>query len=260
MSKLSNMQINEILTEFANNNPQIELTENQIQTTVDLFNRLMNEKVNKNKNLWEQEALVTDIAIGLTLKPKGETPDFIFRQHSDNKHLDFFDTFLAYGETKKIEEMLKEYNLPSDILKGLKPNQEIDFVKKYDKNVIEIKGNITFSPDGEKEQNDYLEIYLNGENIYSWHRNPINENVVNNNINSEPYEHNNQEFEDKAPKEQPKRKDGKPRKSTYIGKIVTSNNIIIEESYDRLGRRRLQYAAGTVINGVKVGGRTVKQK
>ena len=231
MSKLSNMQINAILTEFANNNPQIELTENQIQTTIDLFNRLMNENVNKNKNLWEQEALVTDIAIGLTIKPKGETPEFIFRQHSDNKHLDFFDTFLAPGETKKIEEMLKEYNLPSDILKGLKPNQEIDLVKKYEKNKIEIKGNITFSPDGEKEQNDYLEIYLNGVNIYSWHRNAINENVVNNNINPEPGENHNQEFENKTPKAPPPTKSGKPRKGIYLGTVISSDgdNVTIEK-------------------------------
>lgn len=257
MSRLSNIEVNQILTEFLENNPQIELTENQIQDIADLFDRLMNEQVNQSKNLWEQEALVTDIAIGLSI---GESTDFIFGQHADNKHLNFFDVFLEYGERSKIEKILKENNLPSSVLKGIKPNQEMHLVTEYNGNKIEVKGNITFSPDGEKEQNDYLEISINGENIYSWKRNAIDENVDADDIDLEPdksYESNNKY---KAPKEQPKRKDGKPRRSIYIGKIVTSDNITIEESYDRLGRRRLQYAAGTVINGVKVGGRTVKQK
>ena len=90
MSRLSNIEVNQILTEFIENNPQIELTENQIQDIVDLFDRLMNEQVNQSKNLWEQEALVTDIAIGISI---GESTDFIFGQHADNKHLNFFDIF-----------------------------------------------------------------------------------------------------------------------------------------------------------------------
>lgn len=221
MSKLSNMQINEILTEFANNNPQIELTENRIQDIIDLFDRLMNEKVNQSKNLWEQEALVTDIAIGYSI---GEDTDFIFRQHSDNKHMDFFDKFLNYGETKKIEKILKENNLPSSILKGLKPNQDIHLVTEYNGNRIEIIGKITFSPDGEEEQNDYLEIYINGKNIYFWERNAVDENVI---FDDAKYD-KNYKPEPKAP---PLTKSGKPRKGIYLETVISSDgdNITIEK-------------------------------
>ena len=253
MGKLSSLKINQILTQFADENPQIELTESQIQDAIDLFDRLMNEKVNQTKNAWEQEALVTDIAIGFSY---GETTDFIFRQHADNKHLDFFDTFLAMGETKKIEKVLKENSLPSSVLKGLKPNQNMHLIQEYNGDTIEVKGIITFSPDGEKEQNDYLDIYMNGKLIYSWHRNAIEENVEFDDTGFIDYE--SEKKQDSIPIQKP-RKDGKPRKSVYVGSRVTTDNIVIEESYDRLGRRRLQYAAGTVINGVKVGGRTVKQ-
>ena len=223
MSNLSNLKVNQILTQFVEENPQIELTESQIQDTIDLFDRLMNEKVNQTKNLWEQEALVTDIAIGYSI---GEQTDLIFRQHADNKHLDFFDNFLNYGETKKIKKILKENNLPSSILKGLKPNQEIHLVPEYNGDKIEIKGNITFSPDGEKEQNDYLEISMNGKIIYSWHRNAIDENVIFDDIDFEP-----DEYYEPEPIEPPPTKSGKPRKGIYLGTVISSNgdNVTIEK-------------------------------
>lgn len=226
MSRLSNIEVNQILTEFIENNPQIELTENQIQDIVDLFDRLMNEQVNQSKNLWEQEALVTDIAIGISI---GESTDFIFGQHADNKHLNFFDIFLEYGERSKIEKILKEYNLPSSVLKGIKPNQEMHFVTEYNGNKIEIKGNITFSPDGEKEQNDYLEISINGENVYSWKRNAIDENVESDNIDFEP-----DEYYEPEPKEPPPTKSGKPRKGIYLGTVISSDgNVITKEKTSR---------------------------
>lgn len=251
MSKLSNAEVNRILAEFAENNPDKELTENQIQTTIDLFNRLMNENVNKNKNLAEQESFVTDIAIGLTI---GETPEFIFRQHSDNKHLNYFDIFLAEGETDKILKALEENSIPTDVLRGLKRNEDFDVtignVRIFQKVAYDENGSISI---------EKFEIYKDGKLIYEWI--PYNEDEYDyDDMDFEFDEYYRTEPKFEAPKEQPKRKDGKPRKSIYVGTIVTSNNIVIEKSYDKLGRRRLQYAAGTVINGVKVGGRTVKQK
>ena len=246
MSKLSNAEVNRILTEFVENNPDRELTENQIQTIIDLFNRLMNENINKNKNLAEQESLITDIAIGLTIKPEGETPEFIFRQHSDNKHLNYFDMFLANGETDKILKALAEHNIPTDVLRGLKRNQDFDAkignVRIFQKVAYDENGSISI---------EKFEIYKDGELIYEWI--PYDEDEMEYDTEFEP-----EQVE--IPVEQPKRKDGKPRKSTYVSTIMTSDDVVIEESYDRLGRRRLQYAAGTVINGIKVGGRLVKQK
>ena len=233
MSKLSKLKVNQILTQFVDENPQIELTESQIQDTVDLFDRLMNEKVNQSKNLWEQEALVTDIAIGYSI---GEPTDLIFRQHADNKHLNFFDNFLNYGETRKIEKMLKENNLPSSILKGLKPNQEIHLVQEYKGDEIEIKGNITFSPDGEKEQNDYLEISMNGQIIYSWRRNAISENVIYDDIDFEP-----DEYYEPEPKAPPPTKSGKPRKGIYIGTVISSDGDIV--TMEKLTNGRTIYRA-----------------
>ena len=50
MIKLSNLKVNQILTKFANEHPQIELTESQIVDTQTLYDRLMNEKLNQTKN------------------------------------------------------------------------------------------------------------------------------------------------------------------------------------------------------------------
>ena len=119
MIKLSTLKVNQILTKFADEHPQIELTENQIEDTQILYDRLMNENVNKTKNAWEQEALITDIATGLTM---GETTDLIFREHADNKHLNYFDVFLRKGESEKILQIFDEYGISTNILKGLKKN------------------------------------------------------------------------------------------------------------------------------------------
>ena len=86
MSKLSKLQVNQILSKFISESPNIELTENQIEDTQILYDRLMNEKVNQTKNAWEQESLITDIATGLAI---GEDPELIFREHADNKHLNY---------------------------------------------------------------------------------------------------------------------------------------------------------------------------
>lgn len=207
MSKLSNLRVNQILTEFADNNPQIELTESQIQDTVDLFDILMNEKVNQSKNLWEQEALVTDIAIGYSI---GEPTDLIFRQHADNKHLNYFDVFLEQGEADKIQKALLKHNISTDVLKGIKKNVDFDVTVGNVRIVQTMSDGEDTSPTIES-----FEIYKDGELIYKW----------------TPDEYYRPEPEVETPKELPPTKSGKPRKGIYLGTIISSDgdNVTIEK-------------------------------
>ena len=211
MIKLSNLKVNQILTKFAEEHPEVELTESQIADTKILYDRLMNEKVNQTKNAWEQESLITDIATGLAI---GEDPELIFREHADNKHLNYFDVFLRKGETEKILQIFDEYGISTDILKGLKENTPDDYTIDGVRVVQEISDDPNVSP--------YIinfEIYKDGKRIYKWTPNDIAEEE------DEEYDINaHYEYlkEQEALRPNPITKSGKPRKGVYIATVVSS--------------------------------------
>ena len=222
MSKLSNLKVNQILTQFVDENPHIELTESQIQDTIDLFDRLMNEKVNQSKNLWEQEALVTYIAIGYSI---GEQTDFIFRQLADNKHLNYFDVFLEQGEAERIQKALLKHNVPTDVLKGIKKNIDFD-VTIGNVRVVQIMS------DGEDTSPtiESFEIYKDGELIYKWTPDEFWKEGYDD-TDFEPNEYYRPESEVETPKAPPPTKSGKPRKGIYLGTVISSDgdNVTIEK-------------------------------
>ena len=211
MIKLSNLKVNQILTKFADENPQIELTESQIADTQILYDRLMNEKVNQTKNAWEQESLITDIATGLAI---GESPELIFREHADNKHLNYFDVFLRKGESEKILQIFDEYGISTDILKGIKKNVPDDYTIDGVRVVQEISDDPNVSP--------YIinfEIYKDGKRIYKWIPNDIAEEE------DEEYDinaHYDYLKEQEALRPNPITKSGKRRKGIYIATVVSS--------------------------------------
>lgn len=211
MIKLSNLKVDQILTKFAEEHPEIELTESQIADTKTLYNRLMNEKVNQTKNAWEQESLITDIATGLAI---GEDPELIFREHADNKHLNYFDVFLRKGESEKILQIFDEYEISTDILKGLKKNVPDDYTIDGVRVIQEISNDPNVSP--------YIinfEIYKDGKRIYKWTPNDIAEEE------DEEYDINaHYEYlkEQEALRPNPITKNGKQRKGIYIATVVSS--------------------------------------
>lgn len=234
MAKISNLKVNQIINRFIDENPQFSLNSDKVKDTKDLFDRLMNERSNITKNEWEQEALITDIATGFAY---GESADSIFREHSDNKHMSFFDNFLEKGEADKISKILSEYGLPTEVLRGVKPNIDIDIKRNFGKDTIEIKGMINPSPDGESEQNDFFEIYLNGKKIYEWNRNGFNEvEEVGDFKTDDVYEPDNDYESSKERRAKLYTKSGKLRKGVYIATIEKSNGEIITKELTSKGQ------------------------
>lgn len=235
MAKISDLNVNQVINKFIDENPQFSLNSDKIKGMKELFDKLMNEKSNKTKNKWEQEALITDIAIGFAYN---EPVDLIFREHSDNKHMSFFDNFLDNGESDKISKILSEYGLPTEVLRGVKPNIDIDIKRNFEKDTIEIKGKINPSPDSESEQDDFFEIYLNGHRIYEWYRNGFEEVEEKNEIEVEDiYEStydNNEITEERIAKLYTK--SGKLRKGIYMATIEKSNGEIITKELTSKGQ------------------------
>ena len=225
MIKLSNLKVNQILTKFAEEHPEVELTESQIADTKTLYDRLMNEKVNQTKNAWEQESLITDIATGLAI---GEDPELIFREHADNKHLNYFDVFLRKGESEKILQIFEEYGISTDVLKGLKKNVPDNYTIDGVHVIQEISNDPNVSP-----HIINFEIYKDGKRIYKWTPNDIaeeedEEEELDDDYNTIP--------EKDIPIFNPPTKSGKERKSAYISTIISSEGKPITKEIMSNGR------------------------
>lgn len=166
MKILSNLEVDKIIDEFLERNSgKADLSLGKIEEVKDMFNLLMKDEANKNKNIFEQKSLIEDLAIG---KSYGETTKRLVRSHSSNKHMDFFDTFLGQGEADKILNILSKHNLSPSVLSGVKAKKEINISTETEEGLVEVKGKIEPSPDGTNSQDDYFEILLNGKVIYSW--------------------------------------------------------------------------------------------
>ena len=225
MSKLSTLKVNQILTQFADENPQIELTESQISDTQILYDRLMNEKVNQTKNVWEQEALVTDIAIGLAM---GESTDLIFRQHADNKHLNYFDVFLEAGEADRIQQALQKHGISTDVLKGIKKNVDFDVT------IGNVRVVQTMSDEEDTSPTiDSFEIYQNRELIYKW---SPDEYWEEDDDIYEPNPYYTAPTEEVVSRVAPTTKSGKERKGIYIATIISSEGDTVTKEMTSKGQ------------------------
>lgn len=225
MIKLSTLKVNQILTKFAEERPQIELTENQIEDTQILYDRLMNEKVNQTKNAWEQESLITDIATGLAI---GEDSELIFREHSDNKHLNYFDVFLAKGESETILKVLNENGIPTDVLKRIRKNVP----DNYTVDGVRIIQKISDDPNVSPHITEF-KIYKDGKLIYEWKPDKPREEE---DEDFEPEFNYEPEIEEVVSKVTPPTKSGKLRKGIYISTIVSSEGYTITKEMTSKGQ------------------------
>lgn len=191
----------------------------------ELFYDLMREKQNINKDIPTQEALLAEIARKLSY---GETRESVFRQHGDNKHLNYFDVFLEEGASKNILDALNYYGISTDVLKGIKKNVPFDAVIDGVRVVQEISNGDDGSPTVEK-----FEITKDGKLVYFW--TPRRDYVSY--FDDEYYDETELEQEKPAPpKQPPKTKSGKPRKGTYLATIISSSGEEITKEVMSNGR------------------------
>lgn len=156
--KLTEQFVRQQLSEWAQDD--YPLTVYQEEQAHDMFYQLMNEKQNSSKTLLVQEALLAEIARKLSY---GETPEGVFRQHSDNRHMNYFDVFLEDGQSTKILEALEIHGIPTDVLKGIKKGVPFHVIKDG----VEVEQRLDDGDDGTPHV-DYFEIKVNGETIYKW--------------------------------------------------------------------------------------------
>lgn len=160
-------QVYEIIENTLQENSQaLTLSETDKYKTYTTYKQLMYEKVNINKTIEEQEDLITAIIIGRnTLNGKGEVETWnrIFTEHSDLKHLSYFDNFLREGETDKIIAALKKHGLSTEVLRGVKANQNITTTIDG----VTVHQEVGIDDEGYKYVS-YFSIKYNGKTIYEY--------------------------------------------------------------------------------------------
>lgn len=160
-------QVFEIIEKtLSEHNGVLELSDLDKIKTYITYERLMSEKTNVNKTIQEQEDLITAIIIGRNTTNKDgqvESWERIFTEHSDAKHLSYFDNFLRQGELEKILKALKKNGISTEVLRPIRKNQEND----YTIDGVTVIQKIEEDDSGYKYVS-YFEISYNGKVIYSY--------------------------------------------------------------------------------------------
>lgn len=230
-----NLRIRTKLAETNSDGERIyKLTGKQVDQIKPLFERIMHEERNKNISAKTQISAIDDIIYGLSNK---ETVEKIFRDNSDNKHMTYYDVWLSEGESEVILNILNEYGLGADVLRGvqlkdiprsphpLNPDVEIyQKIKSYGETSLEVEEFI---------------IYYKGQPIYKFNKEE-GSNVIH---NEEKVIQRNENF--------------KNTRSRYTGKTVYGD-YTVNTFVNKNGKVSVRYEKGTIIDGVNVGGRFVK--
>lgn len=160
-------QINDIINnEISRGNSTIELTISDEKRIHDLFNTSMKNDLNKNKTLEEQGALVTAIFTAVIRKEKDYV---ILQQHSENRHLDYFDNFLADGETQRVVDAFKENNIPPDVLRGVRKTEDLNNQRVKGFKDLILNQKVERTEDGSYIVVEFT-IDYKGKRIYSFNR------------------------------------------------------------------------------------------
>lgn len=246
MEILSEFQVQKEIREVMEmNKEQISLTIGQEAEASEIFFNLMKEKVNSKKDIEMQKSMVSDIVIGLS---RGEKSKDFERRYGDNRHLEYFNTVLEEGAAGQIIEALRNNNLPTDILKGVRRDTPYnEFVKGYKgvrviQEIEKVEGTSPFV--------SYFAIEKDGNIIYEWKP-------------SERYVHIYDIEDDEIPYEEmqenkvrvPKQKETDGQKTV---KRVTENTSSTTRRIDFYYTKKGNLCRRIIENGKFVGGGLVK--
>ena len=244
MKLLTDNDIREIL-ELDDMTSKVKLSKNDIDTIVDMYNRVINDDVHKTKGVQEQESMVTYMANSI----RGNEDLMKLENHfSDNKHMSFFQDFMDEEDYIRIRDVFNKLKMPTSILRGYRAGKENDIPTSYtDENgithLVRIHGYTNFSPDGTEDDNDFLDIYVDGVKVYSMNDNRIDESALFYYNIEEELEQIEQEKQYKEIIARNTTKSNKPTKSTFIQSYIRNSNgdfVTIDKRLNSAGKVQFQ--------------------
>lgn len=244
---LTEMELDAAIQQLIDDNPMaISLNAKQVKEIKDMYYRLSNENRTKAKNRDEQLSMVS--AIGIAVNDHTDA-NAIYNRFADNKHMSYFDEFLADGERGNIQEALTRNKLPTDILKGIRKNTDYTGDFNINGNLVVVNQVTDVDDDGYRYVSEFT-ITVNGEEIYNFKAstNVMSEKVKENFLEKAMSVFNNNDG------------DFYTQETIISRKVNTPDYSYSEEAFIKqngdIGTRR-RYAKGTVIDGIKVGGRFI---
>lgn len=171
---ISYIDIINTIQQFADENNLI-VNQKQIKEINDVYNLIKNEKININKNLFETKSLITMITQDVISGSYDRKKTML--QHSDFRHMGYFDRWFKEGTSEDITNVLKSYGISTDIFKGIPRLQNFhtsNVVNGYNVDIIQ-------TADDESPPNANIKIIIDGEVVYDF------ENIVNRPKTKEEY-------------------------------------------------------------------------
>lgn len=240
------------------------VTQEDVPDIISTYDRITSFTSYKDATPQERESIISDLIIGkmsvssISGKEKRkESGQHMFNRYSKNRHMDYYDNFLAPGEADKIQKALIKAGYTSSVLRG---------IKKLDKTDIKIPGtNLRVVQEIGHDDNgsEYVEafyIYDGNELIYSFEASKSSISIT-----DDDYDELFEDFEEdrEVPKVYDKygneyivtrdnkpTRSGKQRKGRYIESTISTNNEIIQVQLDTDG----------IVRGRDKKGRFVKKE
>lgn len=237
------------------------VTKEDIPDIISTYDKITSFTSYKDATPQERESIISDLIIGkmsvssISGKEKRkESGQHMFNRYSENRHMDYYDNFLAPGEADKIQKALLNAGYTSNVLRG---------IKKLDKTDIKISGtNLRVVQEIGHDDNgsEFVEafyIYDGDKLIYSFEASKSSIAIADDDYD-EWFEDiaGNQEIPmvyDKYGNEYIVTRDNKPtrsgkqRKGRYIESTISPNNEIIQVQLDTDGIVRGRDSKGRFV-------------
>lgn len=244
MKLLSDNDIIEIL-KLDDMTSKVKLSKNDVDTIVDMYNRVINDDVHKTKGVQEQESMVTYMANSI----RGNEDLTMLENHfSDNKHMSFFQSFMDEEDYIRMRDVFNKLKMPTSILRGYRAGKENNIPTSYtDENgithLVRVHGYTNFSPDGTEDEKDFLDIYVDGVKVYSMKDRNIDENSLYDYEIEQEREQREQERQIREIRVRNTTKSNKPTKSTFIQSYIKNINgdfMTIDKRLNSIGKVQFQ--------------------
>lgn len=175
-------QLYEMIEEWIEDNQHMNLrgvSASSIDDVVEVFNALMNEEVRKYDTMADNETLLHNL-LEMRFGKEQATNFQMMSAYGDNKHLGYFDMVLQEGESDYISSVLAENNIPTSILRGISasiPHEGVP-IELPDGRIVQIYQEVEKPSPDDSPIVTNLEIYVDGQEIYSWRKRASGEAII----------------------------------------------------------------------------------
>lgn len=164
---LDEKQLKELYLNSKSAMPEINYHKANFGRVKKAYNSIKYDEINQNKTLKELQSTVDSMVEGFAM---GESAIDVRLQHSDVRHISYFNQFMYDGATNDILKALNENGIPTSVLRGLrykKVEEGETFRQDFNIDGVEVSQEIELDDEGYPVVVGFS-ITKNGEQIYGY--------------------------------------------------------------------------------------------